>query len=216
MFLLMHLGALSATPPTVATWNFVFHWYLFFGIAAASVVISMLLFVVIRYRAKARKPVEQTIKPTSWKVVLAVVLIMGAVLAGAGYQTFAAFTNINIPNDPGAVTIKVTGFQWAWGFNYPNGRYVVDNLTVPVDTVVILNITSSDVYHTFGIAMLDVKEDAIPGKINQLWFNMTQTGIYVDAIRCYQLCGIGHAYMIANLTVVSQSAWNAAFEIKKG
>lgn len=212
----MYSGSLAATPPTVATWNWVYHWYLYFGAATAAVVICALLYAVIRYRAKGEAGPTHQFKPTSWKVVLAIVLIMGAILAGAGYQTFAAFTNINIPNDPGAVTIRVTGFQWAWNFTYPNGQYAIDSLTVPVNTVVILNITSSDVYHTFGIAMLDVKEDAIPGKINQLWFNMTQIGFYKDAIRCYQLCGIGHAYMIANLTVVSQAAWNDSFGIQKG
>jgi len=205
----MYSGVLSAVPPTAATWNFLFNWYLIFGVSAAVVVIGMLLYVVVRYRAKYGQGPPHDIKPTNWKVVLAIVLIMGVVLAGAGYQTFASFTNIDIPNSPGAVTIKVEGFQWAWNFTYPNGQYSIDNLTVPVNTIVILNLTSKDVYHTFGIAMLDVKEDVIPGKVNQLWFNMTETGVYPDAIRCYQLCGIGHAYMIANLTVVSQSAWNA-------
>jgi len=209
-------GALSATPPTVATWTWVFHWYIYFGVSTAVVVISALLYVVVHYRAKGEAAPAQKIKPTGWKVVLAIVLIMGAILAGAGYQTFAAFTNINIPDPANSVTIKVTGFQWAWNFTYPDGQYAIDDLTVPVNTVVILNITSSDVYHTFGIAMLDVKEDAIPGKINQLWFNMTQMGFYVDAIRCYQLCGIGHAYMMANLTVVSQTSWNDTFGILKG
>jgi len=180
-----------------------------FGVSTAVVVLSMLFYVVIRYRSKPGQAQQREIKPTSWKVVVVIVIIMGIVLAGAGYQTFAAFTNIDIPNSPNAVTIKVTGFQWAWNFTYPDGQYIIDNLTVPVNTVVILNLTSSDVYHTFGIAMLDVKEDVIPGKVNQLWFNMTQTGVYTDAIRCYQLCGIGHAFMIANLTVISQSAWAA-------
>jgi len=211
----MHSGLLSAVPPTTATFDFLFHWYLFFGVSAAVIVISMLMYVVVRYRSKGGQAPDQKYKPTSWKVVLAIVVIMGVVLAGAGYQTFAAFRNIDIPNTPGDVTVKVTGFQWAWGFTYPDGKYVVDSLTVPVDTIVVLNITSSDVYHTFGIAMLDVKEDAIPGKVNQLWFNMTQMGTYADAIRCYQLCGIGHAYMIANLTVISQAAWNATYGLQK-
>ena len=186
------------------------------GAGTAIVVISTLLYLVVKYRARDDKVPDKNFKPITWKVVFAIVLIMGVILASAGYQTFAAFTNINIPDDPGAVTIRVTGFQWAWNFTYPDGQYAIDNLTVPVNTVVILNITSSDVYHTFGIALLDVKEDAIPGKINQLWFNMTQTGIYMDAIRCYQLCGIGHAFMMANLTVVSQTAWNDTFGVHAG
>jgi len=205
----MYWGVLSAVPPTTATWDFLFRWYVLFGVSAGAVVTGTLLYVAIHYRSRDGTSGPSGYKPTSWKVVLAVALIMGTILAGAGYQTFAAFTNIDIPHSPGAVTINVEGFQWGWNFTYPNGSYKIGNLTVPVDAVVILNITSKDVYHTFGIAMLDVKEDAIPGKVNQLWFNMTQTGVYVDAIRCYQLCGIGHAFMTANLTVVSQSLWRS-------
>ena len=205
----MYSGALSAVPPTAATFDFLFNWYLFFGVSAAAVVLSLLMYVIFRYRAKEGQGPPAAARPVGWKVILAIVVIMGVVLAGAGYQTFASFTNVNIPNAPGEVTIKTTGFQWAWNFTYPNGKSLIDNLTVPVDTVVVLNLTSSDVYHTFGIKLLDVKEDAIPNKVNQLWFNMTETGQYPDVIRCYNLCGIGHAYMVANLTVVSKAAWAA-------
>jgi len=205
----MYSGALSTVPPTTATWDFLFNWYIISGVPAAIVVLSLLVYVAYHYRAKEGKATVQQYKPTSWKVALAVALLMGVILAGAGYQTFSAATNIEIPKTANSVTVDVQGFQWGWNFTYPNGQFAVGNLTVPVDKVVILNITSKDVFHSFGITMLSVKEDAIPGKVNQLWFNMTQTGVYKDAIRCFELCGVGHAFMIANLTVVSQSAWNA-------
>jgi len=57
--------------------------------------------------------------------------------------------------------------------------------------------------------MLAVKEDVIPGEVNQLWFEVPDPGVYLDAIHCFQLCGVGHAFMIANLTVVSQASWDA-------
>ncbi len=212
----MYSGVLAATPPTVATWTRVYDVYLTLGVGTAVVVISALLYAVVRYRSRGQKEPVQGAKQHGWKAVLAIVLVMGVILAIAGSQTFAGFTNIEIPNSPGTVTVSVTGFRWGWNFTYPDGQYVIGDLTVPVNTIVILNITSSDVYHTFGIAMLDVKEDAIPGKVNQLWFNMTEMGNYTDAIRCYQLCGVGHAFMIANLTVVSQSQWNATFGAQKG
>jgi len=206
----MHSGSLTV-PPTTATFNFLLNWYLISAIIAGGFVIGLLLFFAVKYRAREGAPAASKGPESLW-VVLAVILIMGAALGAAGYQSFASETNIEIPNSPNAVTIMVTGFQWGWNFTYPNGHFQVDNLTVPAGQVIILNVTSRDVYHEFGIAMLAVKEDAIPGKVNQLWFELPDPGFYEDAIRCYQLCGIGHAFMYANLTAVSQATWNSWME----
>ena len=178
------------------------------GIVAGGFVIGLLLFFAVKYRARKGGP-SASKGPESLWVVVAIVLIMGSVLAAAGYQSFASATNIEIPSAPNSVTIKVTGFQWGWNFTYPNGHFAVGNLTVPAGRDIILNITSKDVYHEFGIPMLAVKEDVIPGKVNQLWFEVPDPGVYEDAIHCFQLCGVGHAFMIANLTVVSQASWDA-------
>lgn len=201
------VSGLSAVPPTTATFSFLVDWYLVSAIIAGGFVIGMLLFFSFKYRARPNSPPPQRGPESVW-VVVAVVAIMALALGAAGYQTFASSSNIEIPNDPGAITIKVTGFQWGWNFTYPNGGFAVGNLTVPAGQVIILNITSKDVYHTFGIAMLAVKEDALPGHVNQAWFMVPDTGDYQDAIRCYQLCGVGHSFMEANLTVVSESAWS--------
>jgi len=195
-------------PPTTATFDFLFSWYLVSGIIAGGFVVGLLLFFAVRYRAREGAPPPSKGPESLW-VVLAVVVIMALALGAAGYQTFASATNIAIPTTPNSVTIKVTAFQWGWNFTYPNGHFAIDNLTVPAGRVVILNITSRDVYHALGIPMLAVKEDAIPGKVNQLWFEVPEAGVYKDAIHCFELCGVGHAFMIANLTVVSQPAWNA-------
>jgi len=178
------------------------------AIIAGGFVIGLLLFFSVKYRAKEGAPPASKGPESLW-IVVAVILIMGGALGAAGYQSFASQTNIEIPNSPNSVTIMVTGFQWGWNFTYPNGHFAIDNLTVPVGRDVILNITSRDVYHEFGITMLAVKVDAIPGKVNQLWFEMPNPGVYVDAIHCFQLCGIGHSFMIANLTAVSQASWNS-------
>ena len=204
------LSGLLTVPPTAATFNFLLDWYLVSAVLSGGAVIGMLLFFSFKYRRRPNSPPPQKGPESIW-VVVAIVVIMALALGAAGYQTFASSTNIEIPNSPNAITIKVTGFQWGWNFTYPNGAFNVGNLTVPAGQVIILNITSKDVYHTFGIAMLAVKEDAIPGKVNQAWFEMPNAGTYVDAIRCYQLCGVGHSFMEANLTVVSDTAW-AAFQ----
>src|SRR5579863_2312268 len=203
----MYTGLLS-TPPTVATFDFVYNWYLVSGVVAGAFVIGLLLFFAFRYRARDGVPVQQTSRPESLWIVAAVILIMGSALFAAGFQTFAAGTNIAIPNAPNEVTIRVNAFQWGWNFTYPNGAHTLNNLTVPVDKIVVLNVTSNDVFHSFGIAMLAVKEDALPGKVNQLWFEMQTPGVYVNAIHCFELCGVGHAFMEGNLTAVSVSTWD--------
>ena len=195
-------------PPTTATYDYVWNWYLISAIIAGGFVIGLLLFLAVKYRNREGAPPPRKGPESIW-IAVAVVVIMASALFAAGYQTYAAGSNIEIPNNPNAITIRVTGFQWGWNFTYPNGAFAVGNLTVPANTVIIVNVTSRDVYHTFGIAMLAVKEDAIPGQINQLWFEVPTVGEYTDAIHCFQLCGIGHAFMMANLTVVSQGAWSS-------
>lgn len=203
----MVLLSLLAVPPTMATFNSLFTLYLSIGIVGAVATIAVLVFFAVRYRASSGRAALYHKKSENWKLVLVVVVVMAILIGFTESQDFASFTNIDIPDGPNQVNIHVLAYQWGWNFTYPNGIYQLGNLTVPVDSVVVLNVTSRDVAHSFGIPMFAEKIDAIPGKVNQLWFNATQTGFFRDAIRCYELCGIGHAFMIANLTVVSQSAW---------
>jgi cytochrome c oxidase subunit II len=210
----MYSGLLAAIPPTAKTFNDLVDWYLFFGVGASIVVISMLVYFIARFRDRGgdASPVQH--KTEGWKIVALTVVISLSMLSTVEYQTFASFGNISIPTQCSqvpdtCVNIHLTAFQWGWNFTYPNGRFSVNNLTVPVDRIVVITITSRDVFHSFGIDMLAVKEDAIPGRVNQLWLNATQTGVFVDAIHCFELCGVGHAFMVGNLTVVSDGAWDA-------
>ena len=231
------LSGMLAVPPTTGTFDNLLNWYLTFGVGAAVIVISLLVVFMIRYRYRGEKTPMPAHKVEGWKIVLITVLISVSVLTAAEYQTFASFSNIEIPNNAtciantGApcVQIHVLAFQWGWNFTYPNGSYALNNLTVPAGRDVVVNITSKDVFHSFGIDMLAVKEDAIPGKTNQLWFDVptvsvsapaeveticSQSGsscVYVQAIRCFELCGVGHALMVANLTVIDSATWNATF-----
>lgn len=199
---------LETLPQTAETYDNLLRVYLIFGVGAAVVVLGLMVFFAIRYRTKPGKDPANHSVP-GWKVALITAIITASILTTAEYETFASETNITIPNTPNAIHIRVLAYQWGWNFTYPNGQFILNNLTVPSGAIVILNVTSKDVFHSFGIPMLSQKIDAIPGRINQLWFQAPfQTGVYKDAIRCYELCGAGHALMIANLTVISLDSWN--------
>jgi cytochrome c oxidase subunit 2 len=203
-------AVMVAQPQTAATFSALYNWYLFFGVGAGIVVISLLVFFSVRYRAKG--PISGVKhNPEGWKIALVTVVISICLLTAAEYQTFASFSNIVVPDPPNSVTIHVVAFQFGWNFTYPSGKYSLTNLTVPAGATVILNITSRDVFHSFGISMLDVKEDAIPGRVNQLWFQAPATGFYRGAIHCFELCGLGHALMIGNLVVIDQNTWNKMY-----
>ena len=236
-----------AVPPTTGTFDSLVNLYLLFGIGAAVIVISLLGFFMYRYRYRGQKDPMPEHKVEGWKIVLLTVLISVSVLSTAEYSTFASFSNIEIPTDSACmastghpcVQVCVQAYQWGWNYTYPKpgttcsqsyytGLYSgkSGNLTVPMGWDVVLNISSKDVFHSMGITMLAEKEDAVPGRVNQMWFSIPSMMVpttpdvakvtcnasgtscmYWDAIRCFELCGVGHAEMWANLTVVSQATW---------
>lgn len=244
----MYSGAFSV-PPTTATFDNLLNLYLLFGIGAAIIVITLLSIFMIRYRYRGQTSPMPEHKVEGWKIILVTALISLSVLTTAEYQTFASFNNIEIPNNATCIANTPThhpcvqvcaqAFQWGWNFTYPKSGMSCSqsyykgfysgksgNLTVPMGWDIVLNISSKDVFHSFGITMLAEKEDAIPGKVNQMWFTVPSLQVtttpdvaaakctsnscfYQWAIRCFELCGVGHANMVANLTVVSQSTWNA-------
>ncbi len=143
----------------------------------------------------------------NWKGVVMLLCVTGSVLAFVEYQTFASANLVAIPDPPNAIQVGVVGRQFVWSFTYPNGYTDFQNLTVPLNTIVVLNITSADVTHGFYMPELDVAKDAQPGIYSQLWFNATQPGTFT--IECRQLCGVGHALMLSKLVVESAATYNA-------
>lgn len=227
----MYSGLPLAIAPTTSTYDSLLNIYLLFGVGAGIVVIAMLAIFMVRYRSRGAGGPAAEHKTEGWKIVLVTVLISISILSTAEYATFASFGNIEIPSQCSqtpspCLNIGVEAFQWGWNFNYTNGKVLLNNLTVPAGTTVILTIRSKDVFHSFSIEMLAVKEDAIPGKANQLWFMLPtvkfdsgdvnsscnaalSSCIYYNPIRCFELCGVGHAFMDANLTVVDQATWSS-------
>lgn len=127
------------------------------------------------------------------------------------------------------MTIKVTGKQWFWSYEYPkdegggftmdsnlvrepNGKgdfirqLTVDNqVVVPVNKTVHLLVNGADVIHSFVIQSFGVRIDAVPGRMNESWFKAEKEGVYYG--QCSKLCGKDHAYMPISFKVVSEQAY---------
>ncbi|MFW6153002.1 MAG: cytochrome c oxidase subunit II [Halobacteriota archaeon] len=108
------------------------------------------------------------------------------------------------------MVVEVEGYTFAWDFTYENGNTTTNTLVVPEDQVVTLEVTSRDVWHTFGSHQLRVKADAIPGQTSTTWFVAEERGIY--RAECFELCGAGHSHMVAEIIVVSQEEYDAMYE----
>ena len=141
----------------------------------------------------------------------------------------------------GEVNIKVTGYQWYWGYEYVDEGFEFESfligegkvltpevelelreagysrdqfllatdtsVVVPVNKTVVMQVTGADVIHSWTIPAFGVKQDAVPGRLGQLWFKAEKEGIYFG--QCSELCGKDHAYMPITVKVVSQDAYNA-------
>jgi cytochrome c oxidase subunit 2 len=109
---------------------------------------------------------------------------------------------INQPSPPGghALQIKVSGQQYLWRYQYPNGAVSFHDMVVPKDKTVTLDISSNDVAHSWWIPKLGGKFDAIRGLTNKTWFKATETGTFTG--QCAELCGDNHAFMTAKVIVV--------------
>lgn len=116
-----------------------------------------------------------------------------------------------VEKDPNTVRIEVNAHQWAWDFRYGGGDkkfttaddiVVMNEMRVPVDTPILLQLAAADVIHSFYLPNLRIKQDAMPGMVNKMWFKPTQVGEY--DIGCAQHCGTNHYKMKGTLIVMSK------------
>ena len=124
---------------------------------------------------------------------------------------FAALEQREAPGPANThLNIKVNGQQFLWRYNYPPNYdqvYSYTDMYVPTNTTVTLDITASDVDHSWWIPKLGGKADAIPGHTNHTWFRISEPGTYEG--QCAELCGEGHADMIGRVIAVSPSEYKA-------
>jgi cytochrome c oxidase subunit 2 len=141
----------------------------------------------------------------------------GASLSQLGDQNNLIFASSErkLPPNGKALNISVIGRQYIWQFVYPGANepdglgapYSYEELVVPTDTTVSLDITSSDVVHSWWVPELGGKFQAVPGYHNYTWFKVSKPGIYRG--QCAFLCGRGHARMIATVKAVEPPQFEA-------
>jgi cytochrome c oxidase subunit 2 len=124
----------------------------------------------------------------------------------------AVLANPNDEERAAGTTVGVVAHQFYWQYEYPNGALSFDELLLPVDRKVTLELESRDVVHSWWVPELTGKRDAIPGRVNRLSFDPDQTGTFTGG-KCGEYCGIQHALMRTVVRVVSTDeyeAWLAA------
>jgi cytochrome c oxidase subunit II len=102
----------------------------------------------------------------------------------------------------GALEIHVVAKQWMWKTQHPNGAREINALHVPVDKPVRLVMTSQDVIHSFFVPAFRVKQDVVPGREAEIWFQATKTGVF--PLLCAEYCGTDHSMMLGRITVMRQ------------
>lgn len=164
-------------------------------------------FVVFRRRKGDTTDAEHVEGNTTLEIVWSIVpLFLVVIYAYLGAVNLAA----TLREDPNAMVVKVTGIQWSWKFEYPpiDGVSVVsDELHVPVGKQVLLQMTSTDVIHSFWVPEFRVKQDLVPGRITELHITPNREGNYM--VRCAELCGTSHYDMEKPVVVSSQEDFDA-------
>ncbi|WP_426421352.1 cytochrome c oxidase subunit II [Bradyrhizobium genosp. A] len=190
-------------------------------------VLALLVIVVMKFNSKANPVPSRTTHHTLIEVVWTLVPVL--ILVGIAVPSFRLlFLELDVPKAD--LTIKATGKQWYWSYAYPdNGKFEFDSLmaqdkqprllgvdnemVVPVNKVIRVQVTGADVIHAFALPAFGVKIDAIPGRLNETWFKATKTGMFYG--QCSELCGKDHAFMPIAIRVVNDQEFASWVESAK-
>jgi cytochrome c oxidase subunit 2 len=221
----------SATPvmDDIVWFHNILLWVIF---AIAAFVLVLLIIIMVRFNARANptptRTTHNTLLEVAWTVLPVMILVF---IALPSFRIL--FFQLNTP--PADMTIKATGKQWYWTYAYPdNGNFEFDSLiltekerkpdqprllsvdneiVVPVNKVVRVQVTGAEVIHSFAVPSFGIKIDAVPGRLNETWFKVTKEGTYYG--QCSELCGKDHAFMPITVRAVSEQAFQTWLEDAK-
>jgi len=205
--------------------DFLHNWILMPIITVITLfVLALLLIVIVKFR-ESKNPVpskntHNTLLEVGWTIIPALILVFIAV-----FSFPLLYKQLEIPT-PG-LTVRAIGHQWYWSYEYPdNGNFTFDatmvekdqnpqhylldtdnEVVLPVDTDIRIQITATDVIHSWTVPAFGVKHDGVPGRTNESWFNIKKPGIYYG--QCSELCGVRHAYMPIKVRAVTKEEYQA-------
>jgi cytochrome c oxidase subunit 2 len=214
------------------------NYTLWFIVPITFFVLFLLAYCIWKFRAS----VNPTPSQTSHNTLIEVIWTVGPVviLLCIAIPSFQLLTAQYTPPEEAKLTVKATGNQWNWDYEYQTENTLsfnsailqdseraaagkddrkvyprllaVDNeMVVPVNTMTRVLVTATDVIHSFAMPSFGIKMDAVPGRTNETWFKAEKEGIYYG--QCSQLCGKDHAFMPIAIRVVSDAqykSWLAA------
>ena len=192
-------------------------------------VVGLIGWVIVRYNRRSNPTPASFSHYTPVEIAWTLGPILILVFIGA-FSLPVLFKQQEIPE--GDITIKVTGYQWYWGYDYVDEGFGFESfmlakedleengyqpdeyllatdtkVVVPVNKVIVMQVTGADVIHSWTIPSFGVKQDAVPGRLAELWFKADVEGVYFG--QCSELCGKDHAYMPITVEVVSQEKYDA-------
>ncbi|MFW8595004.1 cytochrome c oxidase subunit II [Cribrihabitans neustonicus] len=194
-------------------------------------VAGLLLYAIVRYNRRANPTPAKYSHYTPIEIAWTVIPILILVFIGS-FSLPQLFAQQEIPE--GDINIKVTGYQWYWGYEYTDHEFGFESFLLPKDKLeengysqdeyllatdtavvvpsgktVVMQVTAADVIHSWTIPAFGVKQDGVPGRLAELWFRVEEgkEGIYFG--QCSELCGKDHAYMPITVKVVTQAEYDA-------
>ena len=199
---LMPVAASAQAAPIDAMWNLeLIFMSFFFALIAVPLTYSLIVF---RRRKGDTSDAEHMEGNTRLEITWTVIpLFIVTAFAYLGAVNLAETRRV----DPEALVVKVTGIQWSWKFEYPAYGVTSDELHLQVGKQVLLQMTSTDVIHSFWVPEFRVKQDLVPGRITELRLTPILEGNY--KVRCAELCGTSHAFMEKPVVVSSQADFDA-------
>jgi cytochrome c oxidase subunit 2 len=179
------------------------------------IIVMMLGFILIEFRAKPDEPDDKDGAPFhgSTKIEIVWTVIPTIVVMALGLYAWTVLDKVEAAQ-PNSMTIKVIGQQFAWNYQYPEqGIKTSGDLVVPNNKPLYFEMTSADVIHSFYIPAARVKRDVADGFVTRVRFTPDKLGTY--PIVCTELCGIGHATMRSTLRVVTPAQFDAWVLLQK-
>ncbi len=179
-------------------------WWSMVGLCSAVALGVFVVMFVFCIRYRKGRPTDRTLAKETLPVELTWTFVPLAIFMGVFVWSLFLYASTRTP-PANAETIYVIAKQWMWKIQHPGGQREINTLHVPVGVPIRLMMTSQDVIHSFAVPAFRVKQDVLPWRYTQLWFEATEIGDY--RLYCTQYCGLDHSKMGGQVIVMSRQGY---------